>query len=183
MTTANAPVARNAEQQRKRRQLALGVLSGALALGLFVGTCQRRSNDARGWYGTYLRDGKSVDQLLQLTDHNGAAFDLTSQRGKIVLLAFGFTHCPDICPATLTHLAAIRHALPNGLREQTHTVFVTLDPTRDTPDVLKNYVPAFDPHAIGLTGTSDEIAHGEGIRSLLREAVSARQRTGGVLHA
>ncbi len=88
---------------------------------------------------------------LELNDHNGQRRTLDDFKGKVVVLFFGFTHCPDICPTTLADLAALLKKLgPDAARVQ--VLFVTVDPERDTPAVLANYVPAFDASFLGLSG-------------------------------
>ena len=88
---------------------------------------------------------------ISLNDHNGAAFRLSDQRGKVVLLNFGYTNCPDVCPIALAELARVKQALgPQASRVQ--VVFVTVDPVRDKPARLKEFLGAFDPTFIGLTG-------------------------------
>ena len=91
-----------------------------------------------------------------LTDDSGKTFHLKDYRGKVVLLYFGYTACPDICPATLAKLAKVRSLL-GAAGKNVVTVFVTVDPKRDTPARLKEYVEYFDSSAIGLTGTKTEI--------------------------
>jgi len=88
-----------------------------------------------------------------LTDYNGQSVSLSQFRGKVVLFSFGFTHCPNICPATLSHFAAIREALPEAMRDQVEFLFISVDPERDTPERLKEYVPFFHEDFLGLTGT------------------------------
>lgn len=88
-----------------------------------------------------------------LTDQNGRPFRLSDQRGKVVLLNFGYTHCPDVCPATLSDLAKARQLL-GADASQVEVVFVTVDPQRDTPERLKSYLAAFDPTFIGVTGAA-----------------------------
>jgi protein SCO1/2 len=119
-----------------------------LALGSLVlgAGCERqqkfRSTDITG--APY---GKS----LELTDQFGKPRKLEDWRGKVVVLFFGFTHCPDICPTTLADIAqAIRSMGPYGQRVQ--LLMVTVDPERDTSEVLGKYVTAFDPQFIGLRG-------------------------------
>lgn len=90
---------------------------------------------------------------FQLTDHNGRAVKLSQFRGKTVVFAFGFTNCPNICPATLAHFANIRKALPDDVRDKVQFLFISLDPERDTPERLKEYVPFFDASFLGLTGS------------------------------
>lgn len=92
-----------------------------------------------------------------LTGGDNRPFRLTDQRGQVVLLAFGFTHCPDVCPLTLARFRAVRAALgPDAAR--TRMLLVTVDPTRDTPAVMGRYVRYFDPHLIGLSGAPSAIA-------------------------
>ena len=101
--------------------------------------------------------GASFGKTLELTDHNGQRRTLTDFRGKVVALFFGFTHCPDVCPTTLVEMASVMKELgPDAERVQ--VLFVSVDPERDTADVLKRYVPAFHPTFLGLTGSADEIA-------------------------
>ena len=96
-----------------------------------------------------------------LTDENGQPFKLSDLRGKWILLAYGYTHCPDVCPLTLSHLRDVKKIVdPNGDRVQ--VVFVTIDPERDMPDIMHKYVGHFDkafPQKFkGLSGTPEEIA-------------------------
>lgn len=95
---------------------------------------------------------------FKLTDHNGQPFQLSQLRGKVVVFSFGFTNCPNICPATLSHFAAIRGALPPDVRDKVQFLFISVDPDRDAPTRLKEYVPFFDPSFVGLTGTPAELA-------------------------
>lgn len=89
---------------------------------------------------------------FKLTDHNGKPMELKQFRGKTVFFAFGFTHCPSICPATLTHFSAIKDALPANIRDKVVFLFVSVDPQRDTPERLKEFVNFYDPAFIGVTG-------------------------------
>ncbi len=96
-----------------------------------------------------------------LTDENGQPFQLSTLRGKWILLAYGYTHCPDVCPLTLSHLRDVKKTIDaNG--DQVQVVFVTIDPDRDTADIMRQYVAHFDQPFTqkfkGLTGTPQEIA-------------------------
>ena len=91
---------------------------------------------------------------LRLTDQDGQPFDLTSLRGSVALVYFGYTHCPDVCPTTLADLRTAVTA--SGLPVK--VVFVTVDPARDTPAALKPYLDAYKAGFIGLTGTDVQIA-------------------------
>ncbi len=87
-----------------------------------------------------------------LVDTRGRAFDWQRQRGDAVLVFFGYTHCPDVCPITLAALAQSLQRL-GPLRQRVRVVFVTLDPVRDTAPVLRAYLDAFLPDAVGLRGS------------------------------
>jgi protein SCO1 len=91
-----------------------------------------------------------------LTDHNGQRFELSSLRGKAVLIFFGYTSCPDVCPTTLSKLSAVYKDLGRDAR-RVKTLYITVDPDRDTPAVLKADLGYFDLDALGLTGTKPEI--------------------------
>jgi protein SCO1/2 len=86
-----------------------------------------------------------------LTDQDGQPFRLSDQRGKVVVLTFGYTSCPDVCPATIDDFRRIRKQL-GGQTDGARFVMVTIDPQRDTPVRLREYMAKFDPALIGLTG-------------------------------
>jgi protein SCO1/2 len=101
--------------------------------------------------------GADFGKGFELLDASGKPTTLTDFKGKVVVLFFGFTHCPDVCPGTLAELALVKKQLgADGDRMQ--VVFVTLDPERDRPEILKEYVPAFDPSFVGLYGDPAAIA-------------------------
>lgn len=101
--------------------------------------------------------GASFGKSLELTDHNGQRRTLADFKGKVVAIFFGFTHCPDVCPTTLVELANVARQLgADATRMQ--VLFVTIDPERDTPQVLRQYVPSFNPAFLGLYGTQEETA-------------------------
>ncbi|ALP51755.1 hypothetical protein Tel_00590 [Candidatus Tenderia electrophaga] len=90
-----------------------------------------------------------------LTDQHGQALSLSDYAGKVVLLSFGYTHCPDICPTTLFTLKRLVHALDED-GERVQVLFITLDPARDTPERLREYMAYFDPGFVGLSGSMAE---------------------------
>lgn len=92
--------------------------------------------------------------VLQTVD--GTTFRLTEQRGKVVALFFGYTTCPDVCPATLAELRQIRAEL-GAQADDLQVVFISVDPQRDTPERIQEYVSRFDPAFIGLTGSEAEL--------------------------
>ena len=95
--------------------------------------------------------GADFGKELSLTGHDGKARTLADFRGKAVVLFFGYTHCPDICPTTLADVAGVMKKFGKDAA-RVQVLFVTLDPERDTPEVLAKYVPAFDPAFLGLIG-------------------------------
>lgn len=86
-----------------------------------------------------------------LTDHTGKTRTLDDFKGKAVFIFFGYTNCPDVCPTTMAEMASVLKTL-GPQAEQVQVLFVTVDPERDTADLLSKYVPAFDPRFLGLTG-------------------------------
>jgi protein SCO1/2 len=101
--------------------------------------------------------GAEYARTLSLTDQFGQPRTLADFKGKVTLVFFGFTQCPDVCPGTMSELAQIKAKLgADGKRVQ--GVFVTLDPERDTPELLKAYMAGFDPSFIALRGTLEQTA-------------------------
>ena len=112
-----------------------------------------------------LPQGRDVPKLT-LTDQDGQPVQVDQLDGKWTLLFFGYTFCPDICPATLAELRQLRGQLPEELRDRLRPVLVSVDPERDTPEQLKQYLGFFGEGFIGLTGPLDDIqtlANGVGI--------------------
>lgn len=101
--------------------------------------------------------GASFGKELALTDHNGQRRTLADFKGKVVTVFFGFTHCPDVCPTTLGEMALVMKELGSDAG-RVQVLFVTVDPGRDTTAVLKQYVPAFHPSFLGMTGSAEDIA-------------------------
>lgn len=126
------------------------------ALAVLLAGCAPKAQDQK-WAMDYI--GPKVMAPLEFADLRGgggqpvASHDLL---GKVVLLYFGYTHCPDVCPTTMAHMARAQQLL-GKLGKDVQIVFVTVDPKRDTPAVVQAYVHAFSNSAIGLSGTKDEI--------------------------
>lgn len=100
--------------------------------------------------------GAAYARGFQLTDFNGQARSLTDFKGKVVMLYFGFVQCPDVCPTALTRAAAVMQQLgPQAADLQ--LIFVTVDPERDTPELLREYMASFDPSFLALTGSPQDI--------------------------
>jgi protein SCO1/2 len=93
---------------------------------------------------------------FELTDQNNNRVSLSDFKGKLVLISWGFTHCPDICPLILSRLSNVMKEL-GDLSDNVQVVFITVDPERDTPSRLKSYIPSFDNRFIGLTGSTEDI--------------------------
>jgi protein SCO1/2 len=126
----------------------------ALSLALALGACGR--TEAPKFELTDIT-GADFGKALDLTDHNGQRRTLADFRGKVVVIFFGFTHCPDVCPTTMLELSQVAKALgPDAGKMQ--VLFVTVDPERDTPEVLRQYIPSFNPAFLGLYGSAEETA-------------------------
>jgi protein SCO1/2 len=93
---------------------------------------------------------------LRLADSSGTTFDLSQQRGKVALVFFGYTHCPDVCPTTLVDWRHVADSL-GAKASDVRFVFVSVDPERDTPAVAQRYAARFSPAFVGLSGTPAEI--------------------------
>jgi protein SCO1/2 len=126
-----------------------------LLAGALLAAC---SHDAR--FKLTDVSGHLPDLAFTLTSDSGARTDAADFRGKVTLLYFGYTHCPDVCPLTLTHLHVVMQRL-GAAADDARILFVSVDPARDTPALLHAYVRAFDPRAVGLTadvGTIEKLA-------------------------
>lgn len=93
---------------------------------------------------------------INLTDHNGQPFTMSGQRGKTVLLYFGYVNCPDECPLTMAHLKLALDSLGDKA-SNVQVAMVSTDPARDTPQALKDFMGHFDPSFLGLTGTTEQL--------------------------
>jgi protein SCO1 len=92
-----------------------------------------------------------------MTDHNGKLRNMADFKDKVVMLFFGFTHCPDVCPTTMSDLKQAMKLLGDKSNE-VQVLFVTVDPERDTQEVLAKFVPSFDARFIGMRGNAEETA-------------------------
>jgi protein SCO1 len=141
-----------------RRMLVAGIALGLALLVSFLFTRYFAYRNVQvSFYGQALVPAKQAFDF-HLTDQDGKAFQLSQMRGKAVLFSFGFTHCPNVCPTTLSDLAKVYQALPAKDREKVQVLFVSVDPRRDKPETLRNYVPYFNDSFIGLTGTEAQVA-------------------------
>lgn len=121
-----------------------------LLLCLALMACGKQEAQEPRFVGTDI-SGAQFGNSLALTDHHGTPRQLTDFKGKVVALFFGYTHCPDVCPTTMDDLSKALRLLGSD-RSQVQVLFVTLDPERDTQEVLAQYVPSFDESFLGLYG-------------------------------
>ncbi len=124
-----------------------------LAVLLAASGCNRQQSAAPKFQNTDVT-GADFGKALALTDHAGVPRTLADFKGRIVVLFFGFTQCPDVCPTTLAEMAKVIKELgPEGSKVQ--VLFVSVDPQRDTKELLKQYVTAFNPTFLGLVGDAE----------------------------
>jgi protein SCO1 len=157
--------ARHLHPGRRAGLRAFAALAGAALLA----GCPRGDDSFRSTDLT----GASYGKALALVDHTGQARTLEDFRGKVVVVFFGFTQCPDICPTTMLTFANVRKRLGAQGRD-VQVLFVTLDPERDTPQVLAQYVPAFDPTFLGLSGDAEATARAAREFKVFYERVAGR---------
>ncbi len=100
--------------------------------------------------------GASYAKDFELTDHNGKVRHLADFKGKVVVMFFGYTQCPDVCPTSMAELAEVKKAL-GADGDKLQGLFVTVDPARDTPEVLKGYMENFDPTFLALYTTPEKL--------------------------
>lgn len=131
----------------------LASLSIIFAASLLLAACHH--DEPQPWQLSDI-SGHMPDLAFQLTNDEGKAVTAADYRGKIAVLYFGYTHCPDVCPLTLAHLHVVMQKLGKPA-DHVRILFVSVDPTRDTPAVMHDYVKAFDPRAVGLTGSATDI--------------------------
>lgn len=136
-----------------RRRSMIG--SCLLVIAIIAGGCGQP--DTRPQFELTDVTGANLGRELNLLDHNGRPRTLADFRGKVVVIFFGFAQCPDVCPTTLSELAAVARELGKDA-DRMQVLFVTVDPERDTPEVLRQYVPSFDPRFLGLYGDAEATA-------------------------
>ena len=125
------------------------VLAGA---GGFLSAC----SESRPKFSSVDVTGASYAKDFEMTDHNGKVRRLADFKGKVVVMFFGYTQCPDVCPTSMAELAEVKKAL-GADGDKLQGIFVTVDPARDTPEVLKGYMENFDPTFLALYTTPDKL--------------------------
>ncbi len=122
-----------------------------VALAVSMAGCNRAGDAATPGFRGIDLTGAPYGRDFRLTDADGRERTLADYKGKAVLLYFGFTQCPDVCPTALIRAAEVRKLL-GADGDKLQVIFITVDPVRDTPEVIKAYTAAFDPSFIGLYG-------------------------------
>lgn len=130
-------------------QMRWQALLAPLLCVVFFSACDQLQSPAGKSFNAVDITGANYGKDFRLTDHTGTTRTLADFRGKAVLLFFGYTHCPDVCPTTLADAAKVVKSLGKD-GERVQVLFMTLDPKRDTQQVLAQYVPAFNPRFLGL---------------------------------
>lgn len=135
-----------------------------------------------GFRGTYFDEPypSALDFTLRRSD--GTSFQLGQMRGRVVLLFFGYTSCPDICPTTLAELNQAMGKLKESEADRVQVVFVTVDPDRDTPERTQEYVNHFNSGFIGLSGTDEQLAQIWNEYGVFREIVEGTSALGYIVN-
>lgn len=123
----------------------------AMAGALLIAGCDRLSADSKPAFQNTDVTGLDYAKDFALPDFNGKVRTLSEFRGKAVVVFFGYTQCPDVCPTTMADMATVMKQL-GPMADRVQVIFVSIDPERDTPELLAKYVPAFDPRFLGLVG-------------------------------
>jgi protein SCO1/2 len=121
------------------------------ALAVFIAGCNRAGDAAAPGFRGIDLTGAPYGRNFRLTDADGRERTLADYKGKAVLMYFGFVQCPDVCPTALIRAAKVKQLL-GADGDKLQVIFITIDPERDTPEVIKAYTAAFDPSFIGLYG-------------------------------
>jgi len=135
----------------------LPALVAACALTVSLAACDKLPGKQKESFQNTDVTGLDYAQGFALTDHTGKPRTLADFKGKVVVVFFGYTQCPDVCPTTMAEMASVMQKL-GPLADQVQVLFITLDPERDTQQLLAQYVPAFDKRFIGLRGTPEQTA-------------------------
>ena len=128
------------------------------------------------FHGTVLQSPHPAPDF-ELTASHGQKVGLKDFEGKLVMLYFGYTFCPDVCPATLAELRGVMDLL-DGQADDVQTIMISVDPERDTPEMLAEYVTHFHPRFLGITGTPEEIAEVATLYGIFYEAHEGTEATG-----
>lgn len=139
------------------KKLSLVGIALSIALSLLTACGESKTSLPREPFQNTDLTGLPYAKDFALTDHTGKARKLADFQGKVVLMFFGYTQCPDVCPTTLSEMAQVMQQL-GPQADQVQVLFVTVDPERDTQPLLAQYVPAFDARFLGLYGSAEQTA-------------------------
>ena len=156
--------------------LASFLLIAAVAIAIFL------FSEPTGFRGTTYGEPYPVAQEFELSRGDGSRFRLSEMRGKAILLFFGYTSCPDVCPTTLAELKQALDELDEEKSRQVQVVFVTVDPERDTPELVQEYVNHFNPDFIGLSGSESELVQVWQKYGVFREIVDGTSAAGYIVN-
>ncbi len=159
-----------------RRSFLIGGAILIIAIGIAIGLTLNQNHT---FHGVIYENPKQAPELSLISFEN-QPFDLADQKGKIVLLFFGYTSCPDVCPSTLSDMKRVLSSLEDD-SEFVQVLFVTVDPERDTIDKLRSYLVLFDPTFIGLTGSLEDLVKVWGDFGVIREIDTSNQSAAGYL--
>ncbi len=158
-----------------RKTLLVGMITflliGVVAAGVFI------FSKPASFRGTSYTEPYPVAPEIELTRADGSSFRLSEMRGKVVMLFFGYTSCPDVCPTTLAEFKQALEEL-GAKSDQVQVLFVTVDPERDTPQRAQEYVDHFNPKFIGLSGSETELAKVWNDYGVFRETVQGTSAAG-----
>lgn len=136
----------------QRRIIVLGLIAVIAIGGAFILNFSRSTRDL-----PTASSSMSIGGAFTLVDHDGRTVTDVDYRGRFTLVFFGYTYCPDVCPTTLQTISNAMDLLDSSA-DQVQPLFVSVDPERDTPEVLKSFVGNFHPQTIGLTGSAEQVA-------------------------
>jgi protein SCO1/2 len=137
---------------RLARAARVAVVACALGGALFVAGCGK---EAPAFQNVDITGNTQFGKDFSLPDSSGKTRTLGDFKGKVVVLLFGYTHCPDVCPTTMAELSQALQQLGPDDAKRVQVLFVTVDPERDTPALMAQYVPAFNPMFVGLRPAND----------------------------
>lgn len=131
---------------------AAGVLLAAMVVTLTIAGCRTAPK-----FTSSPVEPPAPLPAFKLIAEGGKPFQLGDLKGEVVVVYVGYTHCPDVCPLAMGHLAVARGLLPASVRDDVRVVMITADPARDTPELISQYVHYFDPTFVGVSGSTDEV--------------------------
>lgn len=163
MTNASSSDSVNKRQSRKKNRFLPALILIGFLLGLLLGwlviqlSADSGQSENTRFHGSII-ESPTLAADFTLASHSGEMVSLSDFNEQVVLLYFGYTYCPDVCPASMAQLARATGELTDKEKKQVQVAMVTVDPARDTKELMADYMSHFDPGFLGLTGTEEEIA-------------------------